>query len=1133
MPEYKGKQYPYTAEGIAQLERDKRRDAQRPGSGVTFPDGTYSPDADPGSVTVSQASNRDDMPQWGDKILSPEQFDRLQKINQRIDELRPDPERPLIQPYSGQPSTFDEGQVSPSGLTSIGPTTNRIGDMLGEMVGDSSRSFGDGVIRKEDTPTPAILQKLNVAPRQKAAKVMEGGGAVRGFQNTLFDDLPLEELAGSPFSFWDRTQASFLRGDQRNRFLQRQLPEGWTLSPDGQSATDTEGSVHPVDPGSRFVDDRLGDIADIVGDIPEMGLSTFGGAAGFGAGTLATGNPIGGLAMAMPMAATGSAAGDAIRQGIGSYIEPAPFDYESVGSMGQIGGLAEAAGPVISNAASALSQFGPAGKVGQAMLGPFAIAASRWFGKAPRGIRQGQMIEEGSGQLVPRGYSPEGAVTGGAWNTEAYEILSDGIPREGRLKSKFEIGSGGKRRVTTAGSFIEDLAHALGPENSKNLVARIQHRTKHFEDNKILDAVTGKPATGSIFRGLDDSGAEIFTKPMAGDVINGPHGLVEDAYELAVLNARADGRKWPTNAEIAGFIDIISRQGKDVIDGLGLPAQRILEGGNVPAGQQAVTKGGAGAFSEPPFGMTRPTMRYPEDQLIGTAGPLPFKKWPDELKQKITKAGYNLNDPADMDEIHSLLASVTRTEGESYTRNKTLKGIFGKGEPTGPEVEYGHPDYPTRAGGIPAGTKMTYGQRVEIDDVADFLEQTIRDADEQDLDWYRFFSRDIGQIIGPQNKPEFAGTFAILSPQSPVETNLRDAIETMIWFREYKASKAGGVIEKADFVNAYRRAFRMSDAEKRVFEKTGKIPEGYRGVRSAPLANRELEEGRKTGRAFWGPENAPLTNEQVRQGQGVRLQNAKGPDKVIEKLADFYIDGVMRGDLKTRTFAMSVLETEELGSINPTVMDVMIAQFFDSGDAFAGEELSKLGFVNYKSAQGYRVAQAHFNMAAVELSDRLSKEMGTEITPSQVQAIAWAVIKRGEAPQSGFAGLVAYPPRDPSVLGAGIRAPSLRPGMGEGTEPIIPGTLESARAFSKLAIEDFQNRGFTQGKGMIDLDVEGLMKIEQPLGGFPIEEAVRNPQYRGMGVQNVFKQLSGGVPDYLIPAPERQAITKGIPKDLQ
>ena len=82
MPEYKGKRYPYTAEGIAQLERDKRRDAQRPGSGVTFPDGTYSPDADPGSVTVSQASNRDDMPQWGDKILSPEQFDRLQKIIQ-------------------------------------------------------------------------------------------------------------------------------------------------------------------------------------------------------------------------------------------------------------------------------------------------------------------------------------------------------------------------------------------------------------------------------------------------------------------------------------------------------------------------------------------------------------------------------------------------------------------------------------------------------------------------------------------------------------------------------------------------------------------------------------------------------------------------------------------------------------------------------------------------------------------------------------------------------------------------------------------------------------------------------------------------------------------------------------------
>ena len=155
----------------------------------------------------------------------------------------------------------------------------------------------------------------------------------------------------------------------------------------------------------------------------------------------------------------------------------------------------------------------------------------------------------------------------------------------------------------------------------------------------------------------------------------------------------------------------------------------------------------------------------------------------------------------------------------------------------------------------------------------------------------------------------------------------------------------------------------------------------------------------------------------------------------------------------------------------------MIAQFFDIGDAFANESLSKAtGFILPQSAQGYRVAQAHLALAAREVSDRLAAAGKTGVTPDEVQAIAWAVIKRGEFPQSGRHGRQYFKPRDPSVLGAGWR--ELYPDK-------VPGTLEAAKLFSDDAIKRFRAAGLHRQPSVIPLDAKGRMITETPPGGFP------------------------------------------------
>ncbi len=598
----------------------------------------------------------------------------------------------------------------------------------------------------------------------------------------------------------------------------------------------------------------------------------------------------------------------------------------------------------INTGLGALGQLGPLGKgistaapmLGMA-LGP--VATNIW--------KQGERVFGGAGASSLFGNTPRSPTVRADEMSAAMEALGRSGVDDKNARS---------------------LVLGLGPENATNLATRIGERIRR------------KQAQGSLYRGQSEFGEEIYTAPMEGDLLNLPHGTVEDAYELAILNARADGRKWPTNEEIAGFIDIVTRQGRGR-DESGLSAQTrrlLIKGTEVPISQQPVLR-----------------------------------------------------------------------SGQSDLYNEQGFANFGPG-----------PRARTKSG-VPKGTTAQGGDRLSIEDTADFLEDTIRNASAEDLQWYRFFSQDVGDIIGRQHTPEFGAVFAILSPQSPVETNLRDAVETMIWVREYVDKVGAQNVTRAGFIRDYRRAFREEGEE------------GFKGMMGAPLADRAKANPIDAPR----PEKGRLAGRKIgtafESADGERLQKAKSPDEAIGKLADFYLEGVMKGDLKTRTFALSVHEKERLGSIAGTVNDVMIAQFFDIGDVFGSESVSKAtGFVLPQSAQAYRAAQAHLALAAQEVSDRL----GTKVTPDEIQAIAWAVIKRGESPQTGRAGQQIFQPRDPAILGSGFR--ELNPG-------VTPGTLESAKMFSRNAIDRYRALGIQDHQTLIPTDDAGRMVTETPPGGFP------------------------------------------------
>ena len=289
----------------------------------------------------------------------------------------------------------------------------------------------------------------------------------------------------SPFSFWDRTKASFLRDDQRDRFLQRQLPEGSTLGPEGQFVTDAQGMRSPVDPSGL----DLGDVADVVGDIPALSGSLVGG---LGGGSLSTllGLPTGpgaaltGATGMMAGAATGGGAGDLFRQGVGELIEPAQGqeqfpDYGQMGEEARMAGLGEALGPPLVR--------------GGLEVGKQALRLPRWgmdLGKGPS-VRGAEAIADAQRLGVP----PEQLPLGTTSDSPFLSGLDAVLRRSGVTGKQFREGDEilqtsmedalTRTRGKVGGEFAQDATLSSGIEPSLLNFGMIDNNT---EQNKALAA---------------------------------------------------------------------------------------------------------------------------------------------------------------------------------------------------------------------------------------------------------------------------------------------------------------------------------------------------------------------------------------------------------------------------------------------------------------------------------------------------------------------------------------------------------------------------------------------------------------------------------------------------------------------
>ena len=184
-------------------------------------------------------------------------------------------------------------------------------------------------------------------------------------------------------SWWDRAKASLgSTPEAQIAILKSQLPSEYEVT---RLPKEKGGDVAIRDPAGtwRRLDDpdqiNWGDLADWVGELPEIVGATVGGTKGFLAG-LALGAPLTplgmattGLAVGATTAAAGGATGDAVRQGLAQYFgRERPISGEEItaaGGRSAAGGAVGGAPPVAAQAAL---------RPGGALLRP-TPAGARWF----------------------------------------------------------------------------------------------------------------------------------------------------------------------------------------------------------------------------------------------------------------------------------------------------------------------------------------------------------------------------------------------------------------------------------------------------------------------------------------------------------------------------------------------------------------------------------------------------------------------------------------------------------------------------------------------------------------------------------------------------------------------------------
>jgi len=244
-------------------------------------------------------------------------------------------------------------------------------------------------------------------------------------------------------------------------------------------------------------------------------------------------------------------------------------------------------------------------------------------------------------------------------------------------------------------------------------------------------------------------------------------------------------------------------------------------------------------------------------------------------------------------------------------------------------------------------------RHVNTDEMIAITEEGIRRWPEsfqwydQLIDWLK----DPVEGIGKHNLPEFDAAFAILSPQKAAKVNPRDAFEAMRVARDYFASlPSPAQYNREEFRDLFLDTFLRSRGSKK-----------WKGV--------------------------PVVGET----ENVSMMTQR---EIADKLAAFYEDGMMRGDLKTKTFTLNSFLG---GSHFPgTTNDVMMASWYGEPPRHVMEEFAEKTRIH--AAKKQRTADVSKLMSektkVKDIADILNEGVTDKETRKANRAYASAMSKR-------------------------------------------------------------------------------------------------------------------------------------------
>ena len=292
--------------------------------------------------------------------------------------------------------------------------------------------------------------------------------------------------------------------------------------------------------------------------------------------------------------------------------------------------------------------------------------------------------------------------------------------------------------------------------------------------------------------------------------------------------------------------------------------------------------------------------------------------------------------------------------------------------------------------------------------------------------WYKEFGDGVVDVVGEQNMPEFAGVFAIMSPQRMVEQDLAESIYVMRKIRMLKSS--GQTFNKKNFLKAI-----SEDRVRTNTAKTGGLTEQAQKI-------------------YLSGKNSV---EEIRKDQA-------------QQLWDFYSKEVMGGALKTTNFAMTILHRQKSDFFPGVVNDVQMAK------QFGFHKNGKHIFNPRANHAQYRYAQ---NVVA-----QIAKTL--DISPDEAMAALWYDAKLSDdfAKETLADGTIIHKmDKTPKgKLGENWPHADTQAYDGEGRILSRIGSWESASAHAKPELDMAQAMGMSEGESLINaFDYTEVLKLSE------------------------------------------------------